>query len=98
MLLNLNGSVSYLPIHQRRVLIEVYSGKTTSAPQHGTSLFATSGGSLGYLFLTSFYDTDIPDALYDLSDNCCNEDVSLSDKLWLLQCVRHTPLLFPQQH
>jgi hypothetical protein len=48
------------------------------------------GETSSYRFLTSFYNADIPDALYDLSDNCCNKDVSLSYKLWLLHCVRHS--------
>jgi hypothetical protein len=81
MILDLNGSFSFPPIHQRRVLIELYSGKTTSAPQPRTSLFAMSEGRLSYRFLTSFYNTDAPGALYDLSDNYYNKDVSLSFKL-----------------
>jgi hypothetical protein len=40
MILNLNGSFSFPPIHQRWVLIELYSGETISASQPRTSLFA----------------------------------------------------------
>ena len=49
---------------------------------------------LGYQFLTPFYKTDAPDALYGHSDNCCNKDPSLSYKLLLLRYVRQSRLLF----
>jgi hypothetical protein len=42
-ILNLNGRFSFPPIHQRRVLIEVYSGETISASQPCTPLFAACG-------------------------------------------------------
>ena len=78
-LLNLNGK--FLPPRiERQVLIELYSNKTTSAPQPGKFLVTDNNG-LYYQFLTPFYNTDIPKSLGDGSDHCCNRDVSLSCKL-----------------
>jgi hypothetical protein len=44
MLLDLNGSFSFPPNHQRWVLIELYSGEIISASQPRTLLFAACGG------------------------------------------------------
>ena len=51
MILNMNGKISFAPIHQTRVLIELYSGEIISASQPCTSLFASRGEGLGYRFL-----------------------------------------------
>jgi hypothetical protein len=82
MLLNLNGKFLLPRIcrPQKRVLIELYSDKPTSAAQPGKFLFTNNNG-LCYRFLTPFYNTDIPESLYDCSDHCRNRDVSLSCKL-----------------
>ena len=43
MALNLNGSILFPLIHQKRALIKHYSNKPTRASRHGTFLFTTSG-------------------------------------------------------
>ena len=51
MILNMNGKISFAPIHQTRILIELYSGEIISPSQPRTSLFASRGEGLGYRFL-----------------------------------------------
>ena len=43
MALNLNGSILFPLIHQKRALIKHYSNEPTRASRHGTFLFTTSG-------------------------------------------------------
>ena len=60
-ILNLNGKFSFAPIHQTRVLIELYSGETISVSQLRTSLFTSSGEGegLGCRFLIAPSTTQI---------------------------------------
>ena len=80
------------------MLIELYSNKTASTPQPCTFLFTATGEGLSYRFLMRFYNTDVPESLYDRIGDCCNKDVSLSCNLWLYRHVRHSLLLYPQRH
>ena len=95
MILNLNGTFSFSLIHQRRTLIEFHFRKLPEILDL-VRPFLLRGKvlMLGYQFLTTFYNTDGSYALYGHSDNCCNKDLSLSHKLWLLRYVRQSRLLF----
>ena len=96
MILNLNGSLSFPLIHQRRALIEFHFRKLPETLDLVRPFFYDGEKLLMscYQFLTPFYNTDGSDALYGYSDNCCNEDLSLSYKLWLFRYVRQSRLLF----
>ena len=90
MFLNLNGSFLFLPIHHRRVLIELYSGKC-QCPS-ASYVLTCCEWVIDYLRLTSSYFTAAPDSHYRHSDNRCDKNISLSYQLYIFRNVRHSIL------
>ena len=80
------------------MLIKIYFGKIQEPLDLvRPDLLRLRGDLLIYRFLTHFYNTDTPDSLYDLSDNCFDMDISLSYEPLRFRNVSHSALLFPKQ-